>query len=571
MQIGQLEAAAGALRASMAARGGGTEIEKAADVRTLLRLADIRKHQRRFARSEALLHRALAQQPRSLQLHKELHWVRADGACAQAGDNDGGVAHFDARSAFGRIEASVQETRTFLERAVSMNPGDGKLRQDLCTHLVKQGDYLGQRRCYAPLYALYNMQRPRLSWDARASAVPQAVRAAAAANTAAVSAVSVDAAAVEATSSSGVAGVTAPLTKLRVPISDGLSLARWLNSGRARWLGGPASPGGRAPSGASTLGFRYFRLYAPHNAGSAVVDALLPEVFAARHLPLEWKHTLAPVRNRYREVLNVILIKEPLFLAQSLRKAPYDICFDHANVAGAVHTQRRTFDGLAELWNEWMRAYARSFSPVNTVVVRSRDLLFRRAETLAWLGTWFAPKQAASKQGDRSAASKFVGPDFTSPKPYPAPGGTTMVVGIPLSPVVRVAADQDIESAASVGHERHRTAQRAQKAPDAQRKGTGEASRDIDEANVAFADRRSDSEDHRSRSRSQALRYYADTNNRAKTFCKEELLHFARTLDPELLVWAGYAESREFAMAAAQRAPPCAANEGRASLRDMGT
>jgi hypothetical protein len=127
----------------------------------------------------------------------------------------------------------------------------------------------------------------------------------------------------------------------------------------------------------------------------------------------EWKHTTKPLLNRDLSVLNIILVKDPLFWIKSMMRNPYDIPFDLQDISQPFEYQGRQFDGLADLWNFYLEIYRSEFSSRNTLILRNHDALFRWKEAMkeivrAWLGSPVALRPASTPGTPSARSSIYV-------------------------------------------------------------------------------------------------------------------------------------------------------------------
>jgi hypothetical protein len=113
------------------------------------------------------------------------------------------------------------------------------------------------------------------------------------------------------------------------------------------------------------------------------------------HVASEWKHTLRPLGwHRDETILNVVVIKDPLFWIKSMRRQRYDIPFYTNDITARFEYQGQNFDGLASLWNSFAALYAHGFNSRNTVVLRNKDLLFHWEEVMRLLDAGWIPGTA---------------------------------------------------------------------------------------------------------------------------------------------------------------------------------
>lgn len=229
------------------------------------------------------------------------------------------------------------------------------------------------------------------------------------------------------------------------------------------------------------LGF--VQVYGLQNAGTSAMQAELRRLFGRSQLVWqEWKHTLAPVRQRQRWVLNVVVVKDPYWWLHSMRRNPYSVPFQSQAIAAGFAYQGRRFErGLAQLWNAHARLYAHEFPAERTLVFRAVDLLFRWEGVVSTLRRWLRVDPGA---------------DFTE-------GGRPKVVT----------------------QNKAREAQARQHRPDMS--GGSE--------HPAEDDRR------RSRTLSEAQEFYGDPSRRTEGLSVSELMYMRQVLDPKLMARWGYA------------------------------
>ena len=147
------------------------------------------------------------------------------------------------------------------------------------------------------------------------------------------------------------------------------------------------APGGVGAPGAAP-GARFFRFaagYSLPNSGASTVSAELMRLFAVHQMSSEWQHTLSPEMHLRRGVLNIVVVKDPYFWAASMRRIPHQSGIDSSDLSAPILYQGRTLRGIAHFWNAHMEVYSHRFSAANTLVFRSRDLLFRWPEVVATL------------------------------------------------------------------------------------------------------------------------------------------------------------------------------------------
>ena len=74
-----------------------------------------------------------------------------------------------------------------------------------------------------------------------------------------------------------------------------------------------------------------------------------------------------------------------------MRRNPYQVRLNKADLTAPFQYQGFTFNGIADVWNAFHAQYADVFPSSSTVVFRSQDLLFR----------WPVGQRHAGRQGRR--------------------------------------------------------------------------------------------------------------------------------------------------------------------------
>lgn len=119
-----------------------------------------------------------------------------------------------------------------------------------------------------------------------------------------------------------------------------------------------------------------------------------------------WKHTIRPQISSPANRLHCVLVKDPYFWVQSVKKCPYElkvsskvIPIQTTDLLDTVQLEDRQYPNIMALWNQYTKTYLddRAFSPQNTVVIRYQDFLYRYREVMTTLSKYL-PRRPGSSQ-----------------------------------------------------------------------------------------------------------------------------------------------------------------------------
>ena len=119
-----------------------------------------------------------------------------------------------------------------------------------------------------------------------------------------------------------------------------------------------------------------------------------------------WKHTVRPQISAPANRLHCILVKDPYFWIQSVKKCPYELKLSHQvnpiqteDLLVPLQLEGRQYANIGAVWNQYTKTYLDdlAFSPENTVIIRFHDFLYRYQEVMLALDKYLPRKIGSGK------------------------------------------------------------------------------------------------------------------------------------------------------------------------------